>query len=73
MAKRKRKRKMSEQVRDLIDGCGISRYELSKRTGIAQSTLARFMSKERALSQRALDAIGEELALEVISRHRKRS
>lgn len=69
----KGKRKVSDQIRELIDGCGMTRYQLAKLTGIDQSALARFMSGERGLSTTALDSLGEVLGLEVIRRPSKRS
>ena len=69
----KEKPNVSDQVRAMIDGCGMSRYQLAKLTGIDQSALARFMSGERGLSTTALDSIGKVLELEVLTRRRKRS
>ncbi len=67
MAKKRKKRDLvSDQVRVLIGNCGLSRYEIAKRTGIDASALARFVSGERGLSSRALDTLGELLDLEVI-------
>ena len=59
---------VSDQIRSLIESCGISRYEIAKRTGIDQSALTRFMSGERGLSTPALDVLGGVLKLEVIMR-----
>jgi predicted XRE-type DNA-binding protein len=67
------RQKVSEQVRALIDNSGMTRYQISKLTGIHQSALTRFMSGERGLSMQALDALGEALELEVVMRARKRS
>jgi len=63
---------VSEQIRWLIQSCGISRYEIAKRTGIDQSALTRFMSGERGLSTTALDALGEVLGWEIVVRRGKR-
>lgn len=57
--------KVSDQVRQLVESCGLSRYQIWKLTGIDQSALSRFMSGERGLSSEALDTIGELLQLEV--------
>lgn len=64
--KRKRRTKVSDQIRRLIRTCGLTRYEIAKRTRIDQSTLARFMSGERGLSMKALDTLGELLDMEVV-------
>jgi transcriptional regulator with XRE-family HTH domain len=74
MAKKRTKRpKVSEQVRRAIAGCGLTRYEIAKRTGIDQSALSRFMTGERGLSTTALDTLGELLDLEVVMHGPKRS
>jgi transcriptional regulator with XRE-family HTH domain len=57
--------KVSDQLRRILDECGLSRYELSKRTGIDEGTLSRFMHGERGLSMKALDRLGEYLRLTV--------
>lgn len=57
--------KVSYQLRRIIDDCGLSRYEISKRTGIAESTLSKFMYGERGLSMKALDRLGQCLELTV--------
>lgn len=64
---------VSDQIRAIIDACGVTRYQLAKLTNIQQSAIARFMSGERGLSTTALDAIGQVLELEVRSRRRSRS
>lgn len=66
MAKRNKRPDVSAQVRSLIESCGISRYEIAKRTGIDDSTLCRFMAGERGLSCKALDSLGRLFDLEVV-------
>ena len=63
---------VTDQIRRLVDSCGMSRYEIAKRTGIDQSAMSRFMSGERGLSSTALDALGELLDLQVVVRRAKR-
>lgn len=62
--------KISDQLRRIIDDCGLSRYEISKRTGIDQSTLAKFYSGQQGLSMKALNALGECLGLTIIMRRK---
>jgi transcriptional regulator with XRE-family HTH domain len=57
--------KISDQLRQVIDQCGLSRYEIFKRTGIDQSTLAKFYNGQAGLSMQALDALGECLGLTI--------
>ena len=63
---------VTDQIRRLVDASDMSRYEIAKRTGIDQSAMSRFMSGERGLSSKALDALGELLDLQVVVRGAKR-
>jgi transcriptional regulator with XRE-family HTH domain len=65
--------KVSAQVRRAIEGCGMTRYAISKQTGIDQATLSRFMSGEGGLSTEALDAIGELIGLKVTLENARRA
>ena len=60
------KAKVTDQIRRLVETCGLTRYRIAKLTGIDESALTRFMSGERGLSAKALDKLGEVLRLEVI-------
>lgn len=64
------KRTFSDSIRLAIDQSGMTRYEISKRTGVEQSALSRFMSGERGLSTSTLDKVAELLNLEVVQRSR---
>jgi len=61
---------LTEQLRQAIETCGESRYAVAKATGIDQSALSRFMSGERGVSMRNLDALGEYLGLELLPKRR---
>lgn len=71
--RRKRKPTVSEQIRGIIEASGMTRYEISKRTGVEQSALSRFMSGERGLSTATLDKLGGLLDLEVVVHGQKPS
>lgn len=63
-----RKRKpVSEQVRQAVRDCGVTRYAIAKATGIDQATLCRFVSGERGLPMKTLDKLGDFLGLEIIA------
>ena len=62
--KRKRK-KLSDQIRAAIDGCGKTRYRIFVDTGIDQATLSRFMAGKGGLSIPVLDTLAEYLGLEL--------
>jgi cyanate lyase len=64
MAKR-RSKKLTDQLRQAIDDCELTRYELSKQTGIDESALAKFYNGHRGLSMEALNALGECLQLTI--------
>jgi transcriptional regulator with XRE-family HTH domain len=64
---RSRKRmKLTDQIREAIEQSGVSRYRIAQETGIDQSTISKFMLGHRGLSMEALDAIADELGLEVV-------
>lgn len=71
MAKKKTKRvKLTDQIRQAIEDCGETRYQIWKATGIDNATLCRFVSGERGLSMEALDTLAEYLELDIVSRRK---
>jgi transcriptional regulator with XRE-family HTH domain len=64
MAK-KRTNLLTDQLRQAIDDCGLTRYEIAKQTGIDESALAKFYNGHRGLSMEALNALGEFLQLAI--------
>lgn len=64
---------LSEQLRDAIEKARITRYELSKITGVSQSTLSKFMLRQRpGLSFDAMDRVGLALGLVIVKQPKKR-
>lgn len=59
--------KVSAQLRQAINDCPLSRYRISKLTGISEATLSRFTNGKSGLSLRAVDRLGAVLDLEVIA------
>lgn len=57
--------RFSEQLRQAIRECPMSRYEISRQTGIAQSTLSKFVQGERGLSMASIDQLIACLGLEL--------
>jgi len=55
----------SDELRQAVDACGLSRYRICKELGIAESTLSRFMSGERGLTMKSLDRLAALLDLHV--------
>ena len=68
----KKRQKVSDQIRAAIDAAGVTRYRISKDTGISESMLSRFMGGSRGLSMEALDTLGEYLDLEVVRRETRK-
>jgi len=64
MAK-KQVKKLTDQLRQAIDDCGLTRYQIAKQTGIDESALAKFYNGHRGLSMEALNALGEFLQLKI--------
>ena len=58
-------KRLTDQLRRIVENCGQTRYQISKATGISEPTLARLVSGERFVSPDALDALGEYLGLEL--------
>ena len=66
MPKKRAKRiKLSDQIRQAIDTCGLSRNRVCKGTGIDKATISRFMSGERGLPTPALDRLADFLGLNI--------
>lgn len=67
MAKRKRKRELlSDQLRRLIEDSPMSRYRLSKESGVDASQLCHFIKGTRRLTNDSIDRIGEVLKLRFV-------
>ena len=64
MAK-KRIKLISDQLRQVIDDSGLTRYRISKETGISETALALFYNGQRGLSMKALNTLGEFLQLTI--------
>lgn len=63
---RRRNNLLTDQLRQVIDDSGLTRYEIAKETGIDESALAKFYNGRRGLSMEALNALGEFLQLKII-------
>ena len=63
--------KPSDQIRKAVVRSGLSRYEIGKRTGIAQSVLSRFMAGS-GISTETIDKLADVIELEITTRPRRR-
>ena len=55
----------SDKLRQAINGCGKSRYQISMETGIDQATLSRFINGKGGLSMPVLDLLADYLGLNI--------
>lgn len=58
-------KKISEQVRDAMNGCGKSRYAVAKESGIDESVLSRFANGHTDLGLASLDKLAEAIGMRV--------
>ncbi|NLF09478.1 MAG: helix-turn-helix domain-containing protein [Pirellulaceae bacterium] len=63
---KKRYKLISDQLRQAIDDSGMTRYRISKETGISETALALFYNGQRGLSMKALNALGKCLELKIV-------
>jgi hypothetical protein len=63
----------SGEVRQAIVDCAQTRYAISKATGIAESTLSRFLAGERGLPMKTLDKLADYLDLHITTGMRRHS
>lgn len=63
---RKKRSKVSDQIRVAIESCGVSRYRIAKDTGIDSATLCRFMADTGGMTVETLDKLAEYLGLEIV-------
>ena len=67
MAKKRRKTKLlSDQLKDILDGGAMTRYELAKQSGVDQGQLSRFVLGKGQMTFRTLDKIGAVLRLQLV-------
>jgi hypothetical protein len=64
---------LSDEIRQAVAGCGHTRYAISKATGIAESTLSRFIAGERGLPMKTLDKLADYLDLHITAGTRRRT
>lgn len=63
MAKKRRLKTLSDQLRAIIQASELSRYEIAKRSGVDASQLHRFVNGTGRLTTDSLDKIGQVLGL----------
>ncbi len=66
MSKSKQKPTMTAAIKTAIEESGVSRYEISKATGILQTSLSRFMRGETSLRLDKADVLADYLGLRLV-------
>ena len=75
----KRRKALSDQVRQAVKASDLSRYRIWQETGIDQAALSRFVHGEAGISLEALDKLADLLDLHITTgqsrrrTHRRRS
>ena len=64
--KSKRRRKLSEQLRDIIGEAAVSRYRIAKESGVDESGLSKFANGTNGLSLDSIDQLGLYLKLRLV-------
>jgi transcriptional regulator with XRE-family HTH domain len=62
---KKQTKLLTDQLRQAIDDSGLTRYRISKETGVSESALSQFYNRHRGLSMEAMNALGECLQLTI--------
>jgi plasmid maintenance system antidote protein VapI len=63
--KPKKPQTLSEQLRQIIADCGMSRYEIAKRSGVPEAALSRFFNRKTGLTTETLDRLAPALGLQL--------
>lgn len=63
------RRSISGALREAIKESGLTCYAISKRSGVAESALSRFMSGERSLSLDTVERLADVLGAELVVRN----
>ena len=66
MAKRRKPKLLSKQLRDILEHGPMTRYKLAKESGVDQGQLSRFVLGKGQLTFRTLDKIGAVLRLRLV-------
>lgn len=70
MSKSKKKPTMTDALKAAIKESGLTRYEISKATGILQTSLSRFVRGETSLRLDKADVLAEYLGLELVRKRK---
>jgi transcriptional regulator with XRE-family HTH domain len=57
---------VSEQLREAINSAGVSRYRISKASGVSEAALSKFVRGLRGLDLSSVDRLASHLGLELV-------
>ena len=60
----------TDQLRRIIQTCGMTRAELARLSGVAESVLSRFVNGETDMSMGNIDKLATVLKIDLVSRKR---
>jgi ribosome-binding protein aMBF1 (putative translation factor) len=60
--------KFTDQIRQAIADCGVSRYRISQETGVAESVLSKFLRGQIGFNLETLDKLADYLQFELKAR-----
>jgi len=63
---KKKTKKLSDEIRDAIETCGMTRYQICKQTGVDNATLCRFAKGRHGLSLDTIDRVAACIGLRVV-------
>ena len=67
---KRNKNGLNEQLRALIETCGMTRYEIAKISGVSEAMLSRYVRRLRALNTVSAERILDALKAEIIIRRK---
>ena len=62
---------LTERIQEAIRSGGMSRYAISKATGIDQALLCRFLKGQSSMALETVDKVLDALGLEIVIRPRR--
>lgn len=60
------RQQLADQIRNAISSSSMSRYEISKRSGVDESSISRFMNRKGSLSFASIERLAAVLHLAVV-------
>jgi len=70
---KKQAKQFSDEIRAAVESCGVTRYRISKLTGIDAAVLCRFVQGQVGLSMDSLDKLAECIGLHVATEQKPRA